>query len=1527
MIPGGIADKLGNRYEAKWLVRNFFHVIADKADWLVFEGVESEYKGFEFAVKRSEITEWHQTKMSSPHGNWTINALKKEGVLKAFSNRLSADKNAHCFFVSQDNAKDFRTLTEKARIANSHDQYTKTLSKEQNIAFDQLKQEWHQSDEVIFDWLNRCFVEVIPERELDSFIESYGDLYFYNGGKSAFPILRDILEKHFNKKLTPVFARSTIKSKTSLQFKDWAFDPTIEQRLNEETDAYLQTYTPFGAGGETIPRDQTDNLLDELLKTDSPQVILLTGDAGSGKSGIVRSAINHLKDRKISHLAFRVDEEPYISCPTKEELGKRLTKREESPVTTLKGKFPNKPSILFIDQADAVSEVSGRDGQVKEVIFRLISDAHNFGGIKIVIACRTFDLNNDSRLKELKKDKLTKEINVPMLDWKKDVEPLLKKKNFDVSLLNKKQHDLLCLPVNLAVFLEIDEPNISFHSLSNLLEKLIEKKGRIISEERNPAWSVIQPLTEISNWMSERQTLNAPALVLDDYQNAADILASEGLIVLSRGKINFFHESFFDYIYARAFVNNSQTLTELLLSTEQHLFRRTQVRQILESLRQNDFERYLKELSSVLFNNNIRFHIKAAVCQWLGYIDKPSEQEFKIISGFDDSDKKFSHLFRNAVFSGHSWFDLLKEKKWIQEQIENKNKDRAELVLWWLQNIAGEHPSEIAIILRSWWEKDKKRTERILHWLSLVTRKKPDDDLIKLCEDVIKSHPVELFQDSAQDRIMMLLHTWVEKSPDRCSNILYLIFKAWFELNPGKNLFKDNEFKVIDKHSLETISKKAPEAFLQGTTDTLIRSINMALEKGKKGENWYDFNFRIYSGSHYGFDKFLGMYRDALKKTAQKSSETALKYLNKMNPHKHPCFMHLYLETIQVNPADLGYLLLTIISYKMVFKAGWHGAEWRSFADAAKAALPFLNEEQKQTIFQTILNYNSELTEAKKAVLPGKFDKEPADQYRDHIINDLNSSGYKQFCILETIGEDLLNSEASLKLHQLRRKFPKSDIQKPSKGIGILSPVPSPIKQPQCDKMSNIHWLSAIKKYNCNEDSRYGHDFIDGGAEQLARELHEATKKDPVRFSKLILEIPYTAHQSYIEHILWGLTEGEAPSNNLLIQAVKYAHKHPDKPFGSAIARLIKNHHDVVLNSGVLEILIWYALNGKAIENIIAYENNKEKETISINKLIRQGHNLYINGINSERGSAWEALGAVLWKVKDTESRIWEAIEIAFEKEALISIRCCIMRAIVTLFNLNKKRFSYAMQRLTILPNDVQQNYVEHLSPLITPTCIDIFPYIFGQLPQLADELVIKLLQSGDNTKELIGAWLIFCESFTNNDYIDHADTLASLSIDHKRLFADVASEVISWTENRHRTEALLKKFFFDKDKEVRKHAANVFGNIKAEEFESYKELASVFLKSPAFADNSFAVLNMLKDADCDVLDLVAEAAQQSIKNIAGERNQHTDFYQIRGLLKQEYTSSESNPDARKKILNLIDLMLINEIYGVDDIIKAHDRF
>jgi len=123
----------------------------------------------------------------------------------------------------------------------------------------------------------------------------------------------------------------------------------------------------------------------------------------------------------------------------------------------------------------------------------------------------------------------------------------------------------------------------------------------------------------------------------------------------------------------------------------------------------------------------------------------------------------------------------------------------------------------------------------------------------------------------------------------------------------------------------------------------------------------------------------------------------------------------------------------------------------------------------------------------------------------------------------------------------------------------------------------------------------------------------------------------------------------------------------------------------------------------------------------------------------------------------------------------------------------------------------------------------------------------------------------------------------------------------------------------------------NVFRNVRAEEVELYKELAALFLKSPAFLDNGFSVLRMLEDATCDVLDLVIEATQQVITDIMKksdpQRRHGTDLHELQDLLKREYTSSESNAEARKKILDLIDLMLSHETYGVESIVTAHDRW
>ena len=53
MHPGGIADKVGNRYEALWLIRHLIELIDGRARSVSIELLGEEGAGFEFCVERS----------------------------------------------------------------------------------------------------------------------------------------------------------------------------------------------------------------------------------------------------------------------------------------------------------------------------------------------------------------------------------------------------------------------------------------------------------------------------------------------------------------------------------------------------------------------------------------------------------------------------------------------------------------------------------------------------------------------------------------------------------------------------------------------------------------------------------------------------------------------------------------------------------------------------------------------------------------------------------------------------------------------------------------------------------------------------------------------------------------------------------------------------------------------------------------------------------------------------------------------------------------------------------------------------------------------------------------------------------------------------------------------------------------------------------------------------------------------------------------------------------------------------------
>jgi len=1571
LFGGGIADKFGNDYEALWTVSQVLAVLRAEARSIRLEGIRPEFAGFEFAVDHGTHTAWHQTKINNPNGNWTIIALQREGVLPAFAARLGAGATDRCIFVSQSPASDLADLASKASYADGFPEFQAAIGKIASEKFVQYHTTLGITPETAFDWLRRTDCWTLPQVQIEGLVAAIVGITFQESSTAAIGALRHYLQSRLNRSLTTELLRVEIPSLTPLNLKDWNLDPTLPQRLRDETAAYLATYTPFGAAGETIGRQQVPDVLAKLTDERGPQVILLSGVAGSGKSGVVRGVIDGLSGADIPHFALRIDQ--YLDCKAPADLGRALLQRNESPVITLKGLSPDAVSVLVIDQIDAVSEVSGRNGAAKNAVLRMIDEARHFRSVRVVLVCRSFDIESDERIKQLKKANDVIQIDVPLLEWDRDVVPVLERVAVAPGTMDAAQRALLCLPLNLSVFAEIaGQGDTQFASRNDLFAKLVELKTRAIATSRDAVpWSLLGPLSALASWMSERQRLDAPFTILDEFPRAVDILVSEHLIVRNRDTVNFFHESFFDYVFARSFALRNQRVVDLLTSSEQHLFRRTQVRQILESLRQSDHPRYLQELEGIWNADGVRYHIKLAVAQWLGALSNPTEEERQIIVARDDATQPLSPLVRSAMYGTAGWFDVLAQANWFPQELRSASEPRRQTLMWWFGTVAGARPEPVAALLDEWWSGDPTRGAALLEWFGYIRRQGPDQALVSLCERVIRSHPAGLFGDKGEFRRELLIATWaVGDSGTGAAAILNAYFDAWYEQHPGRHPFEREELRDIDLHALGELAKKWALAVVDGSMPALLRAFDLIASKRDSDGQDYSFSFRTCTGHPFGSDAYLRLLRDALRSIAAEDAALAREKLRALNPNVHEAATHLHLETIAANGRDLAPDLLPLLESPFLFDAGWHGADWKSFADAAKAALPFMDGPGREAVEAAILAYRPELADVHEYLQDFRTGLREEDQKdRRRVLRHLSSSGYKQFCILETIGDEILSERPRARLAELRRKFSSREVQKP--GNVEVHAVESPISKERAEHMSDDQWLAAIDAHNSEDERVYGDGFITGGARQLAHVLQTLTKQQPQRFARLQLRIPDAANPAFVQQLLWGLADADDAEPELIAAAIEDAYRRDRQKFADGIIRIIERHPELGRSDRCWSILTWYIVNGDAQESDVVEAEQIERETVTIDDLINRGSKLHIRGVNGARGSALEALAAVLWAVPERNDEAWSVIESRVQLEDRMGVRCCIPRALTPLFNVDKQRcaalldqlvgdvvtdrhkcLAATLSRITFgperLPNFARvlsaragamaitqfrkwhEVDPKRMSPLVTHPATHLLPYIIYQVPEVGRRLLMRLLIFGDPMMRLVGTWHVVRTSYNDIRYLQLSDTLERASLDARRLAADVASHAIRHDTFVERAALKLRGYFHDDDAEVRKQASETFRSIPPDQFASFFDLSREFVRSPAYEGDSFAFLHALETAACNVAELVILAAERVIMALkAGGPNakgRDMNLYQIKDLIKTEYAASEREPELRRRLLDIVDEMLLLDLSGVDEITKSHER-
>jgi len=417
-------------------------------------------------------------------------------------------------------------------------------------------------------------------------------------------------------------------------------------------------------------------LTGQLTKPDNPHDILITGEAGSGKSCVFQQAVEKLIETGAPLLALRLDLLDPVLLPR--DIGQQRD-LPGSPVQVLADIAQGQCCILALDQLDAVSLSFDRTPKFLHCIDLLLEEAHAYPHMRLLVTCRQFYLEHDEQIRQcLLTHGLEHHVMIERLT-DKQIRQLVADMGWDAERLSEKQLELLSYPLHLSLLARVPCTSATvfdFRTANDLYQRLWTHKDRVLRRRlHGQPINWVSVMDTLCDYMSDHQILFAPESVAYGREFVAEAMVSEQILIKTGKRYAFFHESFFDYAFAYQFVSKQRELVPFLLEGEQSLFRRDQVRQVLlqeraEDLSMND-PRYLSDLRNLLTDGGIRSHIKQVVFALLAELEDPVEEEWQTLAAhLDDPVYPYQRDIWNVLHRSVSWFRLL-------DSLERRSRNQA----------------------------------------------------------------------------------------------------------------------------------------------------------------------------------------------------------------------------------------------------------------------------------------------------------------------------------------------------------------------------------------------------------------------------------------------------------------------------------------------------------------------------------------------------------------------------------------------------------------------------------------------------------------------------------------------------------------------------------------------------------------------------------------------------------------------------------------------------------------------------------
>lgn len=355
-----------------------------------------------------------------------------------------------------------------------------------------------------------------------------------------------------------------------------------DKKLAEDFAALQKSYFNIistqlhGISDSHIVRHQVDEIKEWIFNSrgdDDARICLLVGDAGVGKSAVLKEVVDSLNPDTFRLLCIKAD--------AIDDFGNNITLEKMRGVIEFYS-IGKKEILLFIDQIDALSQCMSNDRVHLNVMMTLLSSLENWPNVRAIVSCRNYDLNYDSDLCNLKNKAHLIEIgnltDNEVAGALEKVEAGLRDKLDDATFRMLKTVQYLN-----AFCILYKRRSVGLH-FGNPIELYDAIWDEYICKSPNhiDSGTLEDTLYLIANSARAAGTLRPILTPATTQKKFFDYLASYGLINIDSNSVSFFHQSFYEYILARQYAYSGKSLVDDFKNDFQGLELRPIVKAVLE---------------------------------------------------------------------------------------------------------------------------------------------------------------------------------------------------------------------------------------------------------------------------------------------------------------------------------------------------------------------------------------------------------------------------------------------------------------------------------------------------------------------------------------------------------------------------------------------------------------------------------------------------------------------------------------------------------------------------------------------------------------------------------------------------------------------------------------------------------------------------------------------------------------------------------------------------------------------------------